>query len=279
MLYIVATPIGNLQDISLRAQETLQQVDLIATEDTRHAKKLLQHLNIHKPLIALHAHNEQQQSQILIEKLKNNQSIALITDAGTPLISDPGLPLVRLAHEQQIRVIPIPGPCALIAALSASGIATERFSFEGFLPAKASTRRKQLATLLLETRTMLFYEAPHRILACMQDMLEVFGSARHVVMARELTKIYETIRGGTLAEMVAWIAADNNQQLGEIVIVVSGDATVAADLQTMLPEAQRVLTILRQELSLTQAAGLAAKITGLSKKEIYALGLRLESKQ
>jgi len=288
MLYIVATPIGNLQDITLRAIEILQQVDLIATEDTRQAKKLLQHLNIHKSLIALHAHNEQQQSANLIAQLQQNRSIALITDAGTPLISDPGLPLVRMAHAQNIRVVPIPGACALITALSASGIETARFSFEGFLSAKASARRKHLMTLILETRTMLFYEAPHRILACVQDMLEIFGKDRYIVLARELTKIYETIKGGSLAEMAAWIAADSHQQQGEIVIVVSGcdagtamvntDADASAELQRMLPEAQRVLTILRQELSLTQASGLAAKITGLSKKEVYTLGLKLENK-
>lgn len=280
-LYIVATPIGNLQDISLRALETLKQVDLIATEDTRHAQRLLNHFQIKQPLLSLHAHNEQQQSLLLLDKLKAKQNIALITDAGTPLVSDPGLLLVRLARAQEIRVVPIPGACALIAALSAAGMATDRFTFEGFLPAKPIARKKSLAALVLEARTMVFYEAPHRILASIQAMQEIFGANREVVLARELTKHYETIKGATLAEMAEWIEQDQHQQQGEMVVIVSGckvDDSATEDLQAQLQEVQRILTILRQELPLTQAASLAAKITGLSKKEVYALGVKIDFK-
>lgn len=282
MLYVVATPIGNLADMSPRARDTLATVDLIAAEDTRRAKKLLHHLNIHKPLLALHAYNEQQQSDQLIAKLLANQVIALITDAGTPLISDPGLTIVRLAHQHHIKVVPIPGPCALITALSAAGIAIDRFSFEGFLPAKAAARKQQLTTLQLESRTIVFYEAPHRIVASLTDMAAVFGGERYAVLARELTKMFETIQAGSLAELLQFVTTDPSQQQGEIVLIVSGATTklssgssLTAELQERWPEAQRVLTILQQELPLAKAASVAAKILGMNKKELYDLGLSL----
>jgi 16S rRNA (cytidine1402-2'-O)-methyltransferase len=274
-LYVVATPIGNLSDISARAVEALKQVDLIACEDTRHSSRLLNHLNIQKPLLSYHDHNETQQTQNLIGKLQAGQSIALISDAGTPLISDPGYQLVKQAHENNITVVPLPGPCALITALSASGLPSDRFTFEGFLPAKQQARVETLEKLRAETRTLIFYESTHRISASLQDMVKVFGADRHAVVARELTKAFETLRGDELANLSAWVKEDANQRKGEVVLLVRGAEAVEQD--EVRVEAEKVLAVLLEELPVKQAAQLAAKITGGKKNALYQMALEMKS--
>jgi len=274
-LYVVATPIGNLSDISARAVEVLKQVDLIACEDTRHSSRLLNHLNIQKPLLSYHDHNETQQTQNLIGKLQAGQSIALISDAGTPLISDPGYQLVKQAHENNITVVPLPGPCALITALSASGLPSDRFTFEGFLPAKQQARVETLEKLRAETRTLIFYESTHRISASLQDMVKVFGADRRAVVARELTKAFETLRGDELANLSAWVKEDANQRKGEVVLLVRGAEAVEQD--EVRVEAEKVLAILLEELPVKQAAQLAAKITGGKKNALYQVALEMKS--
>lgn len=266
--YIVSTPIGNLGDITERAINILREVDIIAAEDTRHSKVLLQHFSIGRPLLSLHDHNEKQRCDGLLNKLQDGLSIALICDAGTPLISDPGYHLVKFLREHDIQVVPIPGACAAIAALSASGLPTNRFCFEGFLPAKSSGRISQLNALVHEARTMIFYESPHRILDSLYDMQTVFGEARQVVLSRELTKKFETIHAAPLHELIAWVEADSNQQRGEIVVLVHGVESVKNDV-----EARRVLAVLLDELPLKQAASLTAKITGARKNELYQQAL------
>ncbi len=273
-LYVVATPIGNLEDFSARAIETLQSVNQIAAEDTRHSQKLLRHFAITTPLISLHDHNETVCSKILLDCLKKNQSIALISDAGTPLINDPGYRLVKLAHQHGIPVIPIPGPCALITALCASGLACDRFIFEGFLPGKIVARQKKLLEFLYETRTIIFYEAPHRILELINDMLDVFGPNRYVVLARELTKTFETIHGDNLEQLKNWLNSDKNQQKGEFVVLVEG----AEYLSPYEIDAQRILGVLLDELPIKQATSLAAKITHEKKNKLYALALAITGK-
>lgn len=275
-IYIVATPIGNLGDISQRAITTLQQVDLIAAEDTRHSKPLLNHLGIDTQLIALHEHNEREQAEHLIEKVKQGTSLALISDAGTPLISDPGYHLVRMAHASGVKVVPIPGASALICALSASGLATDRFCFEGFLAAKEQARLQQLQKLLNETRTLVFYEAPHRILATLTSMAEVFGMEREVTIARELTKQFETIFSGNFAEILKFVQCDSNQQRGEFVIMVAGAPEKTAS--SGLSDADlNILKILLKELSVKQASVIAAEITGASKNVLYDAALALKN--
>ncbi|MCH9637214.1 16S rRNA (cytidine(1402)-2'-O)-methyltransferase [Rickettsiella endosymbiont of Litargus connexus] len=273
-LYVVATPIGNLEDCSTRAIEILQTVDQIAAEDTRHSQKLLKYFGITTPLISLHEHNETISSKILLNCLKKNRSIALISDAGTPLINDPGYRLVKLAHQHGIPVIPIPGPCALITALCASGLPCDRFIFEGFLPGKNSARLKKLQEFLYETRTIIFYEAPHRILELIDDMLAVFGPKRYVVLARELTKAFETIHGDNLEKLNIWLNSDKNQQKGEFVILVEG----AEYLSPYEIDRQRILGILLAELPIKQATSLAAKITHAKKNKLYALALAITDK-
>ncbi|OIZ94338.1 rRNA (cytidine-2'-O-)-methyltransferase [Candidatus Rickettsiella isopodorum] len=273
-LYVVATPIGNLEDFSTRAIEILQTVDQIAAEDTRHSQKLLKYFGITTPLISLHEHNETISSKILLNCLKKNRSIALISDAGTPLINDPGYRLVKLAHQHGIPVIPIPGPCALITALCASGLPCDRFIFEGFLPGKNSARLKKLQEFLYETRTIIFYEAPHRILELIDDMLAVFGPKRYVVLARELTKAFETIHGDNLEKLNIWLNSDKNQQKGEFVILVEG----AEYLSPYEIDRQRILGILLAELPIKQATSLAAKITHAKKNKLYALALAITDK-
>lgn len=273
-LYVVATPIGNLEDFSARAIETLQNVDQIAAEDTRHSQKLLKHFGITTPLISLHDHNETISSKILLDSLKKNQSIALISDAGTPLINDPGYRLVKLVRQHGIPVIPIPGPCALITALCASGLASDRFIFEGFLPGKNIARQKKLLEFLYETRTIIFYEAPHRILELIDDMLVVFGPKRYVVLARELTKTFETIHGDNLETMKNWLNSDKNQQKGEFVVLVEGAEYLSPDEI----DTQRILEILLDELPIKQATALAAKITHEKKNKLYALALTITGK-
>lgn len=274
-LYVVATPIGNLGDMVPRAVEILQSVNVIAAEDTRHSVRLLDHFHISTPMVAYHDHSDESRVRQLLTRLQNGESVALISDAGTPLVSDPGYRLVREARELGIRVVPIPGPSALITALSASGLPSDRFTFEGFLPAKSGQRINALKILARETRTLIFYEAPHRIEECLLDMAAVFGDQRRAVVARELTKTFETIHGAPLAELQAWVAADSNQRKGEIVVLVRGHEGPAAT-ETLDPEAERIMRILLAELSTKQAANLAAEITGLKKKTLYQWAVSLQ---
>lgn len=271
-LFVVATPIGHLDDMTFRAIEVLKQVKLIAAEDTRQSIQLLKHFNINTPLTACHDHNESHKIDQLIETLKSGESIALISDAGTPLISDPGFKLVRAAQEHHIRVTPVPGACAAIAALSAVGLPSDRFSFEGFLPSRSSQRISQLEQLKNETQTMIFYEAPHRILECVKDMTEVFGSERKVGFAREITKTFETIKQFTFAELVSFIEHDKNQQKGEIVLVVAG-STQQKDLQQ--EKLDEILTRMLKDLSVKAASQLAADLFGIKKKVAYQRALEL----
>lgn len=271
-LYVVATPIGNLQDISPRALEVLRSVQLIAAEDTRHSARLLQHFGVTTATTACHDHNERDKSIRLVERMLAGEDMALISDAGTPLISDPGYHLVRQAREAGVRVCPIPGACALIAALSAAGLPSDRFAFEGFLPAKAHGRRQRLQALALEPRTWMLYEAPHRLLECLEDMLDILGPERQVVLARELTKTFETIKGAPIAELLEWVRGDADQQRGECVLVVEAMPEREAS-EGLDPQAQRVLDILLSELPVKQAAALAAQITGEKKNRLYQLAL------
>ncbi len=267
ILYIVATPIGNLGDISARALAVLQKADRIAAEDTRHSASLLRHFAIDTPMFALHEHNERHKAESVLGLLRQGESLALISDAGTPLISDPGYFLVREAHRAGIKVVPVPGPSALIAALSASGLATDRFCFEGFLPAKSGARRRALEALAQEPRTLAFYETPHRIEESLLDMAASLGAERPATLARELTKTFETIRHATLGELAEWVAADPNQRKGEFVLLVEG-APQKED-EGLDGETQRIATLLVEELSVKQAAALAAKISGEKKNAIY----------
>lgn len=252
--------------MSPRAVEVLQQVDRIAAEDTRHSAGLLRQFAISTPMLSLHEHNEREKTRLLLERLQAGESLALIADAGTPLISDPGYVLVREAHAAGIPVVPVPGPSAVIAALCASGLPTDRFCFEGFLPAKSGARRKRLEALLEEPRTMAFYESPHRIRDCLADMQAIFGGEREAVLARELTKTFETIRHDTLAGLYAWVESDPNQRKGEFVLLLRG-SDVAGEPKS--GEAQRIAQLLAAELPVKQAAALAAKITGEKKNALY----------
>lgn len=275
ILYVVATPLGNLGDMSPRAVEVLTRCDLIAAEDTRHTGALLRHFGIHTACVALHEYNERASVSTLVQRLLAGDSIALVSDAGTPLISDPGYHLVREAREHGIRIVPVPGPCALVTALSASGLPSDRFVFEGFLPARQSARRARLNALRTEPRTLIFYESPHRILDCMDDLADVFGADRPGVLARELTKLFETIQGDRLDALCAWLRADPNQQRGEFVIVVQG--SMLADRGIADAEAQRILSILTAQLPIKQAASLVAEITGIKKNTLYDLALNLRN--
>jgi 16S rRNA (cytidine1402-2'-O)-methyltransferase len=266
ILYIVATPIGNLGDMSPRAVEVLQQVDAIAAEDTRHSAGLLRHFAVTTPMFALHEHNERQKSAALLQRLMAGEHIALISDAGTPLISDPGYILVREAHQAGIRVVPVPGASALISALSAGGLPTDRFCFEGFLPAKGGGRRKHLEVLREESRTLVFYESPHRILDSLADMAAVFGPEREAVLARELTKTFETIRYASLGVLLEWVREDANQQKGEFVVLLHGAEKVETGFD---PEAGRIAALLADELPMKQGAARAARISGEKKNTLY----------
>ena len=271
-LFVVATPIGHLDDISYRAINVLKSVDLIAAEDTRTSAQLLKHFGISTPLTACHDHNESNKIEHLIQRLQQGENMALISDAGTPLISDPGFKLVRAAQENNIQVIPVPGACAAIAALSAVGLPSDRFSFEGFLPSRQSQRISALQKLKDETQTMIIYEAPHRILECVKDMAEVFGAERPVGFAREITKTFETIKKMTLGELAVFVESDRNQQKGEIVLVIGG-ATEEKDLEQ--EKLDQLLTRLLQDLSVKAASQLAADLTGIKKKVAYQRALEL----
>ena len=273
VLYVVATPIGNLDDLSPRALLTLNEVSLIAAEDTRHSSKLLRHFGILTPVTAFHEHNEREKAAELVAFLNSGKSIALISDAGTPLVSDPGYRLVRATHAAGIRVVPLPGACAAIVALSASGLPSDRFAFEGFPPVKSAARRAWFEALASEPRTLIVYESPHRIVESLQDMVAVFGAAREAVYARELTKQFETVRHATLGELAHWVAEDANQQRGEIVVLIHGAAPAAAETGD---DATRILRILIKELPVRQAAALAAEITGQKKNQLYELALQLK---
>ncbi|EMD98808.1 tetrapyrrole methylase family protein [Stutzerimonas stutzeri NF13] len=271
-LYVVATPIGNLEDISARALRVLREVSLIAAEDTRHSSRLLAHFGIQTPLAACHEHNEREEGGRFIGRLLAGEGVALISDAGTPLISDPGYHLVRQARAAGVAVVPVPGACALIAALSAAGLPSDRFIFEGFLPAKAVARRARLEALKEEPRTLIFYEAPHRILESLGDFQEVFGGDRMAVLGRELTKTFETLKGLPLSELCAWVEADSNQQRGECVVLVEGWHP-PQDESAVNAEALRVLDLLLAEMPLKRAAAIAADITGLRKNLLYQAAL------
>jgi 16S rRNA (cytidine1402-2'-O)-methyltransferase len=275
VLYVVATPIGNLADMTQRAVEVLKSADRIAAEDTRRTGRLLQHYAIQTPMLALHEHNERELAPELVKQMQAGQMLAVVSDAGTPLISDPGYRLVRLAREAGVPIVPVPGPSALITALSASGLPTDHFVFEGFLPTKQLARKARLEALRSESRTLIFYEASHRILGCLKDMLVAFGVERHAVLARELTKQFETIRDGTLQELLRWVGDDPNQQKGEFVILVEGEQ--AAEAHAVDAEAERVLNVLLDDLPIKTAAKLAARITGVNKRALYERALQIKA--
>ena len=271
-LFVVATPIGHLDDMTYRAIDVLKSVSLIAAEDTRQSALLMKHYNISTQLTACHDHNESNKIDIIIERLKNGENVALVSDAGTPLISDPGFKLVRAAQENGIRVTPVPGACAAIAALSSVGLPSDHFSFEGFLSSKQSQRLIQLNKLKNNTQTMIIYEAPHRILDSVKDMVDVFGGDRQVGFAREITKTFETIKKMSLTELHAFIENDRNQQKGEIVLVIAG-ATEEKDMEQ--EELDKLLLRLLQDLSVKAASQLAADLTGIKKKIAYQRALEL----
>jgi 16S rRNA (cytidine1402-2'-O)-methyltransferase len=265
-LHIVATPIGNLADLTPRAQEVLRTVAAICAEDTRRSGQLLSHFGIATPLLALHEHNEDALAQRIVARLAGGESLALVSDAGTPLVSDPGYRLVRAARAAGVRVSPVPGACAAIAALSVAGLPSDRFSFEGFLPAKAAARRERLTRLAGEARTLVFYEASHRIAESLADCRAAFGDARPAVLARELTKLFETVLDGTLADLHARVEADDNQRKGEFVLIVQG---AGDDADAQLAEGRRVYAKLSEHLPPSTAAKLAAELTGASRKALY----------
>lgn len=271
ILYIVATPIGNLQDITQRALSVFEEVDLIAAEDTRHSGLLLSHYGIKKPFFALHDHNEQQKADVLVEKLQQGLNIALISDAGTPLISDPGFHLVRKCRQADIKVVPLPGACAAVTALCASGIASDRFCFEGFLPAKSKARQDKLKNLEKEDRTLIFYESTHRILDSLADIEAVFGKERYVVLAREITKTWESIQGDEVATLRQWLAEDPNRTKGEMVLIVEG--AKIAEQQEISPQAVKALKLIAAELPLKKAAAIVAELYGYKKNALYQFGL------
>lgn len=270
-LYVVATPIGNFGDISQRALETLASVDYIAAEDTRHSARLMNHFNITTPLIAYHDHSDEKRLHKISQYLLNGQSLALISDAGTPLISDPGYQLVKVLRAQNIPIVPIPGACAFVSALSVAGLPTDRFSFEGFLPAKTNARKNYLQALARDERTLVFYESTHRLLDSLRDMSTILGSERPAVMARELTKTYETVLSTSLGELIEIAVADSNQQRGEFVIIVKGYTSV--DDNEIDQGVMDTMTILLKELPIKQAASIGAKLTGLKKRDLYQWAL------
>jgi len=272
VLYVVATPIGNKGDLSGRAIAVLQAVSLIAAEDTRHSIPLLKEHGVGAPVMALHDHNERKVIDRVISHLTKGESVALISDAGTPLISDPGFPLVRACRQQGVEVSPIPGPCAAITALSVAGLPSDRFLFEGFPARTSAARITQFESVKALPATVIYYESSHRVEACLQDMVTVFGADRDAVLARELTKLHETILATTLGELVEQVAADANQRKGEFVLVIGAQPQKENDIGA---EAERVLRLLLEEMSTKQAAALTAKITGAKKNRLYQLALEI----
>lgn len=263
---MVATPIGNLGDLPPRAQQVLRDVAAVCAEDTRHTRRLLAHFGIEAELVALHEHNEQQQAGRLVERLLAGDSLALVSDAGTPLVSDPGFRLVRAAREAGVRVSPVPGPSAVIAALSVAGVASDRFAFEGFLPARAGARRERLQRLAGEPRTLIFYESSHRIAETLEDMAAAFGADRHAVLARELTKLFETVLDGSLSALADRVRQDPDQRKGEFVVVVEG---AGDDADAALAEGRRIYALLSAHLPPSTAARLAAELSGAPRKALY----------
>lgn len=272
-LFIVATPIGNLEDITHRAVRILTEVDLIAAEDTRHSQRLLQHYDISTRLTSLHDHNESQRAIQLMEKLKLGQNIALISDAGTPLISDPGYGFVRRCREADVKVVPLPGPCAAITALCAAGLATDRFKFEGFLPVKAVAKQQALQRLLTETSTSVFYESPRRVVDTVKNIVAELGENRQMVVAKELTKTFETFYSGSAQACLNWLEADTNHQRGEFVLMIAGEKQ---DQSEVSADALSLLKLLMKELPLKKAAAVTAEQYGLKKNQLYQLGLELQ---
>lgn len=279
-LYVVATPIGNLGDLSARARDTLQNCELIAAEDTRHTGALLKHFGIHVPLVSLHDHNEQKRAPELVLRMQSGAKIALVCDAGTPGISDPGFDLVRACAAAGLDVIAVPGPCAAVAALSIAALPTDRFCFEGFLPARSAARRARLHELAEEPRTLVFYESPHRLQAMLEDGAESFGPARSAAVAREITKLHETLYRGSLSQLAERAAADADFARGEVVVVIAGAAAaraaVAAGPDGHEGALDRALKVLLAELPLKQAARLAAQIVQARDNEAYKRALQLK---
>jgi 16S rRNA (cytidine1402-2'-O)-methyltransferase len=275
VLFIVATPLGNLGDLAPRAVEVLAGADLIAAEDTRRCLQLLSHLGLSRPIVAYHDHNEERREAALLGELRRGRTIALVADAGTPLISDPGFRLVRAARAAGVQVSCVPGPCAAVAALSVAGLPSDRFVFEGFLPARAAARQARLAQLLAETRTLIFYESPRRLLALLDDLVAVIGAAREAVIARELTKRFETVLTGTIGELRARVAADADQQLGEIVVLLRGAEDRPAAMAEVEP--QRLLQVLLARMPLSEAVDCAVEICGLPRNRLYRAALALQS--
>lgn len=265
-LYVVATPIGNLADLSPRARDVLAQADLICAEDTRHTRNMLHAIGLDRPLLALHEHNESERVQQILGRLQSGESLALVSDAGTPLISDPGYRLVRGLREAGITVSPVPGPCAAIAALSVAGIASDRFCFEGFLPHKASARRERLQSLAREPRTLVFYESAHRIEESLADMIGAFGAQRDAVLAREISKLFETVLDGELRAIAEKVALDPNQRKGEFVLIIAG---APEDENAALAEGRRLYAKLAEVMKPSQAAKLAAELSGAPRKALY----------
>lgn len=275
-LYVVATPIGNLDDLSPRAARTLASVDLVAAEDTRHSGRLLSHLGIQKRMVALHDHNEKDRAAGILTELQAGRDVALISDAGTPLISDPGYVLVREARAAGHRVSPIPGPCALVAALSVAGLPTDRFLYVGFLPAKRSGRRASLEVLSSEVATLVFYESPHRIMESVRDIADVLGSDREIVLGREITKTFETFYSGSVADVLAELERDPHGNRGEFVVMVRGAAAQAGSEEAATMDVDRMLRVLLAELPVKKVAKMASELTGLSKNELYQRALALK---
>lgn len=268
VLYVVATPIGNLSDVGTRALAVLRQVDLIAAEDTRHSARLLRHYGIGTPTVSLHRHNERRAMARLVERLRRGESVALVSDAGTPLVSDPGVHLVGAARDSGVPVVPIPGPSALTAALSISGLPADRFVFEGFLPTRPAARQRRLQALAHDTRTLVFFEAPHRIVESMADMAQVFGADRVAVIVRELTKAFEEGEAAALEDLLMWLAERPERSKGEFVVMVHG-AAVPSSGQAIGAEEDRILRVLLEELPPARAASVAARLTGKRKSLFY----------
>ena len=273
--YVVATPIGNLADLTERAKQVLTSVDVIACEDTRHTAKLLQHLGLRKPLLSVHEHNERERVEQIARHLEQGQSMALVSDAGTPLISDPGYPLVQALRARGLNVSPIPGVSAIITALSAAGLPTDRFTFEGFLPHKSGAKREKLLAQEQEARTLVYYESKHRILDTLDVMADVFGAERQACVARELTKTFETFYHGTLPDILSQLQADADQQKGEFVVMIAGNPNPAPGSEV---DSNKLFRLLLAELPPKKAAAIIADLTGENKKELYQKALEMQGK-